>query len=332
MIGEVVKLDRKFPLVELPDGRRVRCEHSADLKKHGRERAVIGDIVEVKLPEGHDVGVIVAVRPRSTLFVRKDPTDRMVAQVLAANFDIVIVVQPADALNIKRLERELVLAHETGARVAVVLTKADLLDGFDESARLDGSAGFDGSSVQEVVKHARELAGADVDVLAVSQNDVEAVERTRKLIGSSTAVLIGRSGVGKSTLINRLLGRDAQATSAVRERDGKGRHTTVSREIVQLPSSESGESGGRIIDMPGVRGLGLWSADEGLAGAFSDIESLATECRFRDCKHSGEPGCAVRAAVERGDIAEVRLASYLNLQAELARNQRRRRESSWKNR
>lgn len=314
--GEVVKLDRKFPLVELDDGNRVRCEHSAELKKRGKLRAVIGDVVEVAIPDGHDVGIIEAIRPRTTQFVRKDPTERALPQVLAANFDRVVVVQPIDRLNMKRLERELVLAHETGAEVAVVLTKADLLDAV---------------AVVEAVRKVADLAGDSVQVLAASKADAASVARVRGLVPSgTTSVLIGRSGAGKSTLVNLLLGEEARATSEVRARDGKGRHKTVSREVMQLPVVD-GEGGGRIVDMPGVRGLGLWDAEEGIGAAFSDIEELAQGCRFRDCRHGGEPGCAVLAAVEEGALSRSRLESYLALQDELAKTARRREQSSWKN-
>lgn len=320
MIGEVVRLDRKFPLVELDDGRRIRCEHSTELKKHGSERAVIGDVVEVEMPDGHDVGVILQIKPRKATFIRRDPTERTVAQVLAANFDRVVVVQPIDALNMKRLERELVLAHETGADVAIILTKADLL----------------ASGVDEEAARVQSLAGNDVPVVVMSRKDLSSIERVRNFLSYGTSVLIGRSGVGKSTLVNILLGEERRATSEVRASDGKGRHTTVSREIMQLAPTaiqiKRGEKGGRIVDMPGVRGLGLWDAGEGIGTAFADIEALAVECRFRDCRHAGEPGCAVRAAVDRGDVSEQRLASYLGMQAELADTARRRKQATWKNR
>lgn len=322
MRGEVVKLDRKFPLVETAEGERIRCEHATDLKKHGTSRAAIGDIVEIEMPNGHDVGVITSIQPRRTTFIRRDPTERTMAQVLAANFDRVIVVQPANALNMKRLERELVLAHETNADVAVVLTKADLLDG--------------PSAVDGAVARVQALAGSKVPVLAMARDDEASIKQVRAMVDAGTSVLIGRSGVGKSTLVNILLGSNARATSEVRARDGKGRHKTVSREIMQLPTSPAASAAarhraGRIIDMPGVRGLGLWEAEAGIESAFEDVETLASECRFRDCRHTSEPGCAVRAAVEAGTLSQERLTSYLTLQNELAETRRRRKQSTWKN-
>lgn len=285
----------------------LRCEHATALVKGECVRAVIGDVVEVELPEGHDKGIIVDIAPRRTSFVRRDPAERTASQVLAANFDLVIVAEPIVGLNRQRLERELVLAHETGADVAVVLTKSDLADD-DEAAA--------------VVKDVSDLAGRDVAVLAVSTDDPDSVERVRDLVGpGSVAVLIGKSGVGKSSLVNLLAGAEVQDTGEVRERDGKGRHTTVDRVMVELPG------GGCVVDMPGVRGLGLWDADAGLSAAFSDIEELAASCRFRDCSHVDEPGCAVLAAVAAGELAEARLRSYRTLSSEIADVRARRDEA-----
>lgn len=313
--GEVVKLDRGFPLVELANGERIRCEHATDLEKHGGARAVIGDIAYVSMPKAHDVGVIEQLAPRKTVLVRKDPTDRALPQILAANFDRILIAQPLTQLNLKRLERELVLAHQTGAAVSIVLTKADLAEG-----------GSNTEAAQETVRRAREIAGDDVEVAVISASDAQSIERVRRLIPEgTTAVAIGRSGVGKSTLINLLAGNDHRATGCVRASDGKGRHTTVSREIVQIPGA------GRIVDMPGVRGLGLWDATEGIETAFSDIESLAQDCRFRDCKHGSEPGCAVLAAVADGRLSAARLESYRSLQDELASTNERRRRATWRN-
>lgn len=309
--GQVVKLDRGFPLVRLDgDGALVRCEHATALVKGERVRAVIGDHVEVAYPEGHDKAIIERILPRARAFVRKDPTERAVPQVLAANFDRVIVAQPLGDVNVRRLERELVLAYETGAAVTVVLTKADL-------AESEGQ-------VEQVRTRVRALAGPNVETLVVSALDPASVESVRALVpAGSVAVLVGKSGVGKSSLVNLLVGADVQETAAVREGDGKGRHTTVSREMIDVPG------GGRIVDMPGVRGLGMWDADEGIGAAFADIEEAAARCRFRDCKHEGEPGCAVRAAVEAGDIAPERWDSYRALKQETATVRERREQARW---
>lgn len=306
--GTVVKLDRGFPLVRCEDGALVRCEHAAALAKGGRTRAVVGDEVVVSLPEGHDKGLIQSIGERRTSFVRRDPAERTSQQVLAANFDLVIIAEPLAQLNRNRLERELVLAHQTGADVAVVLTKADLAQGADQ--------------VTAVRAGVEALAGRAVAVRVISVGDDASVQAVRELVGpGKTAILIGKSGVGKSSLVNVLAGRLAQEVGDVRERDGKGRHTTVDRVMVDLPG------GGCIVDMPGVRGLGLWEAEEGLGAAFSDIEALSRKCRFRDCVHGDEPGCAVRAALESGELAQERFDSYQTLASELESMRQRRDEA-----
>ena len=305
--GQVIKLDRGYPLVRLESGEEVRCEHAISLVKGSDKRAVVGDRVRVSLPEGHDKGIIEETLARRTCFVRKDPTERALPQTLAANFDLVVVAQPIEEVNIRRLERELVLAHETGAQVMVVLTKADLMASAEE--------------VEEVRRRIDGFVGND-ELLAVSDRSPESVQRLAQAIaeGDKTAVLIGRSGVGKSSLVNMLVGSQVQKTTEVRS-DGKGRHTTVSRQIIDLPG------GGHIIDMPGVRGLGLWDAEEGIGAAFSDVEELAQDCRFRDCSHVNEPGCAVRAAVEEGSLSSARLESYLRLRDESKQVKKRREEA-----
>lgn len=305
--GRVVKLDRGFPLVRLDSGEEVRCEHAISLVKGSEYRAVIGDFVVVVLPEGHDKGIIEETLPRTSSFVRKDPTERALPQTLAANFDLVLVAQPIEEVNVRRLERELVLAHETGVQVVVVLTKADLAASREEveavRSRIDGFIGDD-------------------MVLVVSEKDPQSVKVLADLIadGNKMAVLLGRSGVGKSSLVNMLVGKEVQDTTPVRQ-DGKGRHTTVSREIIELPTS------GSVIDMPGVRGLGLWDADEGIGATFSDIEQLAESCRFRDCTHTNEPGCAVKQAVEEGTLSADRLESYIRLREESQQVKERREEA-----
>jgi len=308
MRGTIIKLDRGFPLVQLEDDTELRCEHATALVKGEKVRAVIGDVVDISLPEEHDKGIIEAIAPRTTAFVRKDPAERTTAQVLAANFDSVIIAEPIVNLNIKRLERELVLAHETGARVAIVLTKADLASSPDEA--------------EAVRKSAADLAGRDVPVVVMSVDDEESIARVRALVPKGeVAVLIGKSGVGKSSLVNLLAGADVQSIGDVRASDGKGRHTTVDRVMVEIPDA------GRVVDMPGIRGLGLWDSDTGIDVAFTDVAELAEQCRFRDCKHTDEPGCAVLAAVESGELAQARLDSYRSLVAEVETTRKRRDEA-----
>lgn len=306
--GQVVKLDRGYPLVRTETGNKVRCEHATTLLKGEQARAVIGDRVSISVPAGHDKGIIASILPRTREFVRKDPTERALPQVLAANFDSVLVVQPLSDMNFKRLERELVLAYETGAKVGVVLTKADLAES-EEAVRI-------------VRKRVRDLAGPDAQTVVVSAEDPASIEAVRALVPpQTTAVFIGKSGVGKSSLVNLLVGYDVQETAGVREGDGKGRHTTVSREMIDIPG------GGCVVDMPGVRGLGLWDADAGIGAAFSDVEGISEHCRFRNCRHQNEPGCAVRTAVESGELSEGRYASYQALRQETVQVKERREEA-----
>lgn len=306
--GMVVKLDRGFPLIRTQDGGEFRCKHATAYVKGGNLRAVIGDQVKIDLPDGADMAQIIDILPRKNQFIRKDPAERAVAQVLAANFDTVIIAHPLSELNIRRLERELVLAHETGARVVVALTKSDLVE---DEAQLSGT--FD---------LVRDIASDRVDVLLVSEKEPESIELVRSYIPEgSVAILIGRSGVGKSSMVNLLAGGHVMDTTPVRESDGKGRHTTVSRAMIEV------RGGGLVVDMPGVRGLGLWESSAGIAAAFSDVAELAEKCRFRDCRHEKEPGCAVLAAVEAGEIPIARVESYRNLIQENEEQRKRREEA-----
>ena len=289
MQGTVIKLDRGYPLVRLNDGRELRCEHATALVKGADVRATTGDIVDVSAPDGHDKGIIERVHDRKRAFVRKDPTEPLVG------------------INVRRLERELVLAHESGASVAVVLTKADLAETEVELAQA--------RDLVEKIAHG-------TPVLVVSAEDLQSVEGVRALIPEGrVAVLLGKSGVGKSSLVNLLVGSDVQATGAVREGDGKGRHTTVSREMIAIPGA------GSVVDMPGVRGLALWDSDAGIEAAFVDVEQLAEQCRFRDCRHEAEPGCAVRAAVKSGELPKERYDSYLRLRGEVREAKKRNEEA-----
>jgi ribosome biogenesis GTPase len=220
--------------------------------------------------------------------------------VLAANVDIVFIVTSLnDDLNLRRLERYLILARESGAQPVVLLTKSDLSEDVPAAVSAVESIAFD-----VPVHPLSSLTGEGLD-------DVRAHLRP-----GVTAALLGSSGVGKSTLVNTLAGEELLATREIRD-DGMGRHTTTRRELVQLPG------GALVIDTPGMRELQLWVADEGLEEAFEDVTSLFDLCRFSDCSHDSEPGCAVKAALEDGSLAPERWESYLKLEAEMAHLERR---------
>jgi ribosome biogenesis GTPase len=240
--------------------------------------------------------MIHAVLPRRSSFSRKAAWSPTEEQVLAANLDSVFVVSGLDGdLNPRRLERYLTLAWESGATPVVVLTKADLSP--DAMA-----AAFEVESVAlSVPVHAiSNLTGAGID------------ELEPYLAPARTVALLGSSGVGKSSLANRLLGGEIQLTRAIAE-DGRGRHTTTSRQLLRLPG------GALLVDTPGLREVQLWDADEGIHEAFADVDELAAECRFRDCTHTREPGCAVHEAIDAGRLPLERLQSYRRLQRELER-------------
>jgi ribosome biogenesis GTPase / thiamine phosphate phosphatase len=253
----------------------------------------VGDWVAVRDAPEADAATIHALLPRRTAFSRK-AAGEAVEQVVAANVDVVFLVSALGPdLNVRRLERYLAAGWDSGADPVVVLNKSDLAD---------------------------DLAGATAQVEAVAfgvpVHVVSAVDGTgldglaRHLEGNRTAALLGSSGVGKSSLVNRLLGRERQDVAALRA-DGRGRHTTTYRELIPLPG------GGLLLDTPGMRELGLWDAGDGVDQTFADVAELAAECRFRDCAHTGEPGCAVLAAVADGRLAAERLESYRKLLREL---------------
>lgn len=311
LLGRVVRVDRGMPLVHLGPRGAVRAEPAPHLIRGAdavANRVAVGDWVALGRPMGHDLHIIEAIIPRTSVFVRKDPGERTGEQVVAANVDLVIVVQTASAEpNLRRLERELVLAWDSGALPMVVLSKIDRFEG-DRA---------------DLVRAIQGVAPG-VQVLLTSAETGEGIEELRaRLRPGTTATLLGSSGVGKSTLVNALVGEELQETREVREADGKGRHTTVAREIVSVPG------GGVIIDTPGMRALAMWDVDRGMSLAFSDVEALADACRFRDCAHLDEPGCAVRAAIASDDLAARRLDSYLDLRAELEELARRRERQEW---
>lgn len=269
----------------------------------------VGDWVAVRVDNGAGPHPIQHVLARRTCFARRAPGRRTERQVVAANVDRVLVVTSVGPdFSPRRLERYLEAAAESGAAPAIVVSKADLTD---EPARWEESVSEVASGVPRFV------------VSAFRGDGVEAVRAT--LRSGETVALLGSSGVGKSALANALFGDERQPVGAVRERDGRGQHTTTRRELVMLPG------GALLVDTPGMRELALWSDDEapgaaregaGPSGAFADIEALAAECRFRDCSHRTEPGCRVAEAIACGEIAPERKASYDKLGRELERLRR----------
>ncbi len=255
----------------------------------------VGDWVAAS-PQPGGEAVIHGVLPRYSRFSRKVAGETTDEQILAANVDTVFLVSALTGeFNPRRIERYLVVAWESGAAPVIVLNKADLCADVEAKAAELG------------------LLAAGVPIHPVSGATGDGVDALRAYLGSGrTVAFLGSSGVGKSTLINRLSGLEVQATGEVRGSDDRGRHTTTQRELLRLPG------GGLVIDTPGLRELQLWATAEGLDETFADVAQLAGRCRFGDCRHAGEPGCAVRQALEDGTLDAARYESYLKLQKELA--------------
>ncbi len=263
----------------------------------GGGHPAVGDWVALRPSTGDGRAVIHAILPRKSKFSRKSPGHRTEEQVVAANVDTIFLVSGLDGdFNPRRIERYLTAAWDSGAQPVVVLNKLDRCDD-PETCLLEAQSIAMGVPVHRVSA----LKGTNVEELAAY------------LGPGQTVGLLGSSGVGKSTLTNRLLGREAQRTAEVREGDDRGRHTTTHRELFLAPT------GGLLIDTPGLREIQLWEGDHGggIESAFADVEALAEGCRFADCKHQGEPDCAVAAAAESGSLPAERLESYRKLQREL---------------
>lgn len=305
-LGRVVRLDRGYPLVLTAEG-PLRAEHAISLvKDRFRDfRAAVGDWVVLDTPQGHDKAVIETVLPRATELSRWDGGTWGARQVLAANVDTMLVAQPLSKRDLvcDRIVRSVVLARQGGIAPCVLLTKADRAGGQERLAGL----------VAQV-----ELAvGRDVPVVAVSVPEGLGVEEVRDLIAPGRcAVLLGESGAGKSTLVNALAGAEVLGTGEVRGRDDQGRHTTVARRMVKVPDA------GVLVDAPGLRSLPLLDEEAGLAKTFPEVDALVGGCRFRDCTHGSEPGCAVREGVRQGTVDEGRLEEYRMLVAEMLGNRR----------
>ncbi|MEO7274474.1 MAG: ribosome small subunit-dependent GTPase A [Vicinamibacterales bacterium] len=276
---------------------------SGRLRHHAASRSAfpaVGDWVGVEPPQDDGFARIRLVLPRASRFSRRSAGDRTEEQVVAANIDIVFLVTGLDGdYNPRRIERYLLVAADSGATPVVVLNKADLVE--DPAVYLD---------------EVRALA-PDLAVHAVSCNQPASLEPLRDALGPGrTGALLGSSGVGKSTIVNRLVGHDLLATRDVRISDSKGRHTSTSRQLVMLAGD------GILIDTPGMREIQLWDTGDGATATFSDITELGARCRFRDCAHESEPGCAVVAAVATGELAAARLESYRKLRLEQAHQHR----------
>ncbi|MDQ3160154.1 MAG: ribosome small subunit-dependent GTPase A, partial [Pseudomonadota bacterium] len=276
--------DTSFKAESLPDWQRPRFP--------AQDRAAVGDWVLVEGVPGEERR-IVAMLPRHSAIKRGAAGEHYKQQVIGANIDTVFVVCGLDAdFNPRRIERYLMLIGGSGVQPVVVLTKAD----------------HDGAEAAAAVQ---ELRAFDVPVVAVNARDRASVAALEPWLGEGQSiVLVGSSGAGKSTLTNTLLGIEKMKTGAVRETDDRGRHTTTHRALIPLPS------GACMIDTPGMRELKP-TGEEDVAESFTDIEALAAQCRFRDCKHAREPGCAVRGAIESGQIDRERVANFLKLRDEV---------------
>ncbi|WP_043933689.1 ribosome small subunit-dependent GTPase A [Bacillus sp. EB01] len=275
------------------------CEVSGKMAFEASSREdfpAVGDWVMVAARSNEGTGTIHGVLPRFSKFSRKSAGKTAEEQIVAANVDVVFLVNSLnDDLNLRRIERYLLLAWESGAKPVIVLSKADLSEDIE-------------AKVAEV-----ESIAYGVPVIPVSAEMNEGLEKLLPFLSpGKTVALLGSSGVGKSTLTNKLLGEEKQAVKDIREADDKGRHTTTHRELILLPN------GAVLIDTPGMRELQLWESHDGLSEAFSDIEETAEACKFRDCRHIDEPGCAVQEAIANGLLPAERLASFNKLQKELA--------------
>ncbi|MFT6862808.1 MAG: ribosome biogenesis GTPase [Akkermansiaceae bacterium] len=284
----------------LDDGEEVDCVVGGKVW-HGAtcdaDLPAVGDWVAIELGGEDDEHIIRARLPRKTCFSRKAPGKSSQEQVMAANVDIVVVVTDAGAdFNLRRMERYFTIVQKSGAKPVVLVNKSDLFEAeVNEKARAE---------IQELAPEA--------SVFVTSATRHEGLEiLTSFLDPGVTLTMVGSSGVGKSTLVNQLLGEEWLWTGEVNEVTGKGRHTTVARELVVL------DDGGMLVDNPGIREVQMWTDEDTLRDSFSDVEDLTRQCKFRDCKHQGDKGCAIEAAVKAGALDGARYEGYLRLDEEI---------------
>ncbi|MCL2226569.1 MAG: ribosome small subunit-dependent GTPase A [Oscillospiraceae bacterium] len=261
----------------------------------------VGDFVFIKEVEGGDCQIVETL-PRRTYFARLDPNPNGgTQQAVAANIDYVFIMTSLNRdFSVGRVERYLVLARQSGATPIVILTKADLVADADMMV----------SQVKAIAQ--------DIDVVPICALDGTGLDRIMEYLSpEKTVVFLGMSGVGKSSLLNALMGKEIMAVGDIREDDSRGRHTTTHRQLLMLPS------GAMVVDTPGMRSIGMWGASDGLSETYADIEALLTKCRFSDCRHETEPGCAVLEAIENGELSVSRLRSYYTMQRESAYSEKR---------
>jgi ribosome biogenesis GTPase len=259
----------------------------------------VGDNVKVALHNHGRLAVIEEILPRRTSLVRRKPDSEQQVQVIAANVDIVFAVIGLDGdFNVRRMERLLSIAKSSGAEPAVILTKSDLCEA---------------AQITEMAEAARAAAGTGTRLFVLSNISREGLEELKPFLSGKTACFIGSSGTGKSTLINLLIGEDKIKTGEVREKDSRGRHTTTSRQLYRL------SGGGAVIDTPGMREIGLLEEQaQSVDTVFNELDALAVNCRFANCRHDTEPGCAIKAALDEGKIPPQRYAAYIKLKTETA--------------
>lgn len=294
-IARVTAVDRARYLVQNEFG-EVPAEVTGKLlytAETSEDLPCVGDWVYVQYHNANTLAIIHAQFPRKTVLKRKSAGKKIDYQLIASNIDVAFIVQSCEYdFNLRRLERYLAMVNEGGVEPVILLSKTDLISAKDLKLRL--------SQIEQ--------AGISNEVLTLSSLTERGLDQFRqKLEKGNTYCLVGSSGVGKTTLLNQLVGRPVFDTKAVRQKDGKGRHATTRRQLIVL------DGGAMLIDNPGMRELGVIAMTAGLEDGFSDILALSTQCRFGNCTHTGEPGCSIRVAIESGELSEDRYRAYLKL-------------------